>query len=113
MTMWTILANIRIIMGVIADIEMVVGQIVQQQPPVPSLDQIKKVMDAVRSLLDAGIIQIKGIDDKSLSDKILQLETLLSQGAYELLKSVIRTQAAPQAAPTDHPDAAKIVEEKK
>lgn len=76
MSIWAILRNIG---TVIAFFRAFAGLIegVAKNKSVPPIDQIKDLLDKAEALLDSGAIDIPGIDEKSISDAIKQIEEQL------------------------------------
>ena len=90
MNVFTIMMNLRTIFSVIADIESVVESLVKGPDKIPSAEQIKLVIDSVRKLLDAGIIQVPGMDDAKVSEELLKIEGLISETAIRALQNLIK-----------------------
>lgn len=87
MSIWAILRNLGFLVQMFKTIQGVVTSIVTSETKIPSVDQIRIVLDCIRSLLDRQIIDIPGVDEAKLSEDILKIEGKLTGIATEALKN--------------------------
>lgn len=90
MSIWVILRNIGFLIQMFKVISGVVTSVATSQTKIPSVQQIKLVLDQVEELLDRGIIDIPGLDEKALSDSLKQIEAQLTGATVEALKNVAK-----------------------
>ena len=76
MSVWVVIKNIGTILSLLKTIREIVASVASDKKA-PSPQAIKAVIDHVQALLDKGVIDIPGVDEKDLSDSLQQIEDFL------------------------------------
>ena len=72
-----IIANYSLLKKVASDVKSVINNCTQNTPPLPSIIDTKLLVDDVKKLIDADIIDIPLIDDSKISEFLSELENAL------------------------------------
>ena len=71
----SLLANLGVIIDLVKSVEGFVGLVVKNKSlPVEGDPAVRDLLDQVRRLLDSGVIQIAGVDDKAVSAALALIE---------------------------------------
>lgn len=74
---WPLLKNIGLIWDVFRIFETVLSEIAKRDPKLPTGAEVSKLIGASRKLLDQGVIDIPGVDEKEISLVLAQIEVRL------------------------------------
>ncbi len=77
MNLITVITHLGIIGKCVRDVESVVATAIKSKS-VPDKGSWNLLLDDVKSLVDAGLIQLPGIDQKVIDDGIVALEGIIS-----------------------------------
>ena len=77
MSFWAILKNIGIIIQFFKTLQAIISNAIKAKA-VPSKIDIVALLDAIEDLLDRGVIDVPGVDEKAISDALKQIEDHLN-----------------------------------
>ncbi len=73
MNVFNIITHLGVIAGFVKNTESVIAGCIQEKRT-PTKPEWISVIDGVRGLLDSGVIDIPGVDEKSIADGLKSLE---------------------------------------
>lgn len=76
-SVWPILKNIGLVIDTMRVISGVIKEISKRDVKMPSCDEAKILIGQVRKLLDSGVVDVPGIDEKEVSLVLGQIEDRL------------------------------------
>lgn len=103
MNLMTILMHGSAIMNAVQTIEEIVGRVVKSETKLPAPSDVQQFLDAVQKLVDAGVIDIPGVDDHAILDGIRKMADQIS-AALDQGHKVIQTFGEIRNASILHPD---------
>lgn len=77
MSFWIVLKNIGIIVDFFK-LATVVGKKAIVEKKIPDCVESVQLIESVRKLLDSGVIDVPGVDEKAISDSLKQIEDRLT-----------------------------------
>lgn len=77
MSFWAILKNIGIIIQFFKTLQSIISSSVKSKS-IPSKIDIIALLDSIEDLLDRGVIDVPGVDEKAISDALKQIEDHLN-----------------------------------
>ena len=88
--MLKLLKSMPLIMRVLKDYQMILEALIHSEHKIPSVDQVKIMLDDVRLILDSGLIDIPGIDESELSKAILEIENTIGQASLVAAQNLVK-----------------------
>lgn len=76
MSFWMLFKNVGSIMALVRAVKELVGSVAVSHE-MPPKEIVKQVLDAIEDLLDRGVIDIPGVEEKDISDALKQIEEQL------------------------------------
>lgn len=76
MSTWAIIRNLGTILGFLKYIKYFVKTVVETKK-VPPKHMVKQLIDEIQKLLENGVIDIPGVDEKEVSDALQKIEDQL------------------------------------
>lgn len=90
---WPIIKNIGLVWDTFRLISKVIEEIAKRDVKIPTAQEVSSIIGAGRKLLDQGVIDIPGIDEKEISLVLAQIEVRIVGATEKMHSDVAKLEA--------------------
>ena len=91
---WPIIKNIGLVIDFFKVVKSVFQSVASRDVKIPNCDETKLLIDQLRKLLDSGVIDVPGVDEKEIAGVLGQIEERLVCVVDKAQKDVAKLESA-------------------